>query len=114
MSRLMLLPILPLLLGASPAPPLCRVQAVPSPTQIPGIYTVRVLTTTTLAGQSCPANGYAVVRLEAGRVYPYKTARPGSPALFRGVPWYWEGTWRASSGTTYRFPIPGMLPPWGD
>jgi hypothetical protein len=107
------LPLLALLTSAAPPdPPLCRVTADALPTAVRGIYTVRVSTTTTLAGQPCPPNGYATVRLESGRVYPFKTARPNAPAVFRGIPWYWEGAWRSQSGRTYRFPILGLYAPW--
>ena len=91
--------------------PLCRVEARASP-ELPGIYTVTVSTTTTLTGLPCPANGYAVVRLESGRQYPLTVVTPDRPMRRPGIPWYWRLAWQSISGRLYRVQIPGLAPPF--
>lgn len=92
--------------GTDP-PPLCRVDRSAVPGAIPGTYTVTLRTV-----PDCPPNGYARVRLESGRIYPWRTVTPGHPARYRGVPWWWIGAWESASGRIYRFKIPGMRAPW--
>ena len=91
-----------------PAPPLCRVERFAVPGALPGFYTVVVRTV-----PDCPPDGHAYVRLESGRVYPWREITPGQRVTYKGVPWYWRGAWRAASGIVYRFEIPGMHAPWG-
>ena len=98
--------------SAAPGPPLCRVEANATPSFLLGTYTVQLTTTTTLDGQRCPANGYANVRLESGRVYPWRTVTPGSPTTYYGTPFYWRAAWEAQSGRVYTINIHGLLPPF--
>ena len=109
-----LVPLCALLIGATlslsaaaPDPPLCRVERFAVPGALPGFYTVVVRTV-----PDCPPNGYARVRLESGRIYPWRTVTPDRPARYRGVPWWWVGAWESASGRIYRFKIPGMHAPW--
>ncbi|GGR39741.1 hypothetical protein [Deinococcus ruber] len=92
--------------------PLCRVEAIAVPDETPGLYTVTVQTTTTLQGQPCPADGYALIRLESGRQYPLSAVVPGVPFVRSGIPWYWRVMWRALSGKVYRVLIRGMVSPF--
>ncbi|ULH17333.1 hypothetical protein MF271_19275 (plasmid) [Deinococcus sp. KNUC1210] len=92
--------------------PLCRVEAAAVPDDTPGLYTVTVQTTTTLTGQPCPPDGYALIRLESGRQYPLSAVVPGVPFVRSGIPWYWRVMWRALSGKVYRVPIRGMVSPF--
>lgn len=96
----------PLASGTDP-PPLCRVDRSAVPGAIPGTYTVTLRTV-----PDCPPNGYARVRLESGRIYPWRTVTPDRPARYRGIPWWWMGAWESASGRIYRFKIPGMRAPW--
>lgn len=89
-------------------PPRCRAVAQATPTQAPGIYNVTIST----RPDACPAGGVARVRMESGRIYPWRTIRPGQPTTFRGVPWWWRATWEAQSGKTYTLPT-NMHAPWG-
>ena len=93
--------------AGGPAPPLCRVDRSAVPGAIPGTYTVTLRTV-----PDCPPDGHAYVRLESGRVYPWREITPGQRVTYKGVPWYWRGAWRAASGIVYRFDIPGMRAPW--
>ena len=97
-------------LPSSPSPPLCRVEAQAMPGFLLGTYTVQISTTTTLSGQPCPPDGYANVRLESGRVYPWRTITPGSPTTYYGVPFYWRGGWQSLGGRVYSFVIHGLFP----
>lgn len=100
---------LPALAGVTAlAPVLCRVVATTAPGLTPGTYTVTVQTR-----PECPANGYALVRAESGRIYPWQVVTPQKKSVYRGIPWYWVLTWRAASGKKYTIPTPGMTAPWG-
>jgi hypothetical protein len=114
-----LLPLAVLLVGlvlalapvtSEPAPPLCRVTVAAAPEALPGLYTVAIRTTTTLSGEPCPPTGYAIVRLESGRVYPWASAAPDRPFIRSGVPWYWRASWQARSGRAYPLPL-SLAPP---
>lgn len=100
--------------AAAPAPisPLCRVEARASPDSIPGVFTVTVVTTTTLAGAPCPSDGYAVVRLESGRKYPLTLVTNGQPFVRSGILWYYRLVWEAVSGRLYRVPVRGLESPF--
>ncbi len=100
-----------LVLAQSPAP-LCRVQANATRAGPPGMYTVRVTTTTTLQGAPCPPDGYALVQLESGRIYPVAVVTPDRPFRRAGIPWYWVLTWHATSGKRYPVPIRNFDPPF--
>ncbi|WP_104990849.1 hypothetical protein [Deinococcus sp. NW-56] len=98
-----------LIVQAREAPrPYCRVTAIALPTTTPGQYRVRWETR-----PDCPEGGHAYVRLESGRVYPWREVVKGVPTLSRPVPWYWKSRWRSQSGkATYPLNVPGMLSPW--
>ncbi|GAA4000001.1 hypothetical protein GCM10022631_08730 [Deinococcus rubellus] len=106
----------PLLLGTlllsqpSPSPPfLCRVQAEAAPTYLPGIYDVTIIIRPDLP---CPPDGRAFVRVESGRVYPWREIFPGEPVTYPGVPWWWLASWQALSGKPYHVKVRGLQPPW--
>jgi hypothetical protein len=98
--------------ASSPSPPLCRVEANATPSFLLGTYTIFVKTTTTLNGQPCPADGYANVRLESGRVYPWRTVTPDSPTTYYGTPFYWRAAWESQSGRVYTINIHGLSSPF--
>lgn len=100
--------------AASAAPlaagsPRCRAITEAVQTPMPGIYNVTIST----RPDACPAGGIARVRMESGRIYPWRTITPTSPTTFRGVPCWWRATWEAASGKTYTIPTPGLSCPWG-
>lgn len=91
-----------------PSPP-CRVQANSVRTSLTA-YTVTVS-----VRPGCPSGGQATVRLGGGSNTPWRTVRPGQPAVFTRVPWYWRGDSRVQNGANikiFHFNIPGMVPPW--
>lgn len=105
-----LLVVWPALAGLAVIPPrtLCRVEVVTTPALIAGTYNIKITTR-----PECPPNGYAFVRAESGRIYPWRMVTPGQPATVRGVAWWWRITWQAASGKRYTVPTPGMKAPWG-
>lgn len=93
--------------------PYCQVQAAATPTRISGIYTVTVSVTPT-----CPASGYAEVRLESyiGGMFPrdgwFRITRT-HPLTRSGVPWYWRARVRSQTGlNSFPLVIPGMRSPF--
>jgi hypothetical protein len=97
------------LIGAAPVPdgPRCAVERSAAPDPLaPGLYTVTLTTT------RCAPDGVARVRLQSGRLYPWRTVPAGRSTRYFGVPWYWVGAWEAESGRVYTFRVPGMKPPW--
>jgi hypothetical protein len=102
------LPGLALVAAPTVPPPRCAVERSAVAEPLPGLYTVTLRTVST-----CPPGGYARVRLQSGRVYPWREVKPGRPAVYKGVPWYWRGGWEAASGRVYQFEIPGLVSPWG-
>jgi hypothetical protein len=104
--------------GARPVPtgpPLCQVVASATPESLPGLYTITVETTTAVGGAGpCPPSGYAIVRLESGRVYPWASVGPGRPFVRPGLPWYFRLVWQARSGRTYSVPVRGLTPPFSE
>ena len=89
-------------------PPLCRVTA----TYRPLWWASNLRQITVRLDPACPPDGLARVRLESGRIYPWRTVTPDRPARCRGIPWWWTGAWESASGRIYRFKIPGMHAPW--
>lgn len=87
-------------------PPLCRVEAIATPTFIPGHYTVQVFTV-----PDCPWHGRALVRSESVTLHPWREVRPGQPVIFRGVGWWWRIGWRAASGVVYTVSVPDLHRP---
>lgn len=96
------------LIGAAPVrdAPRCTVERRATPEPITGLYTVTLTTT------RCAPDGIARVRLQSGRIYPWRTVPAGQSTAYTGVPWYWVGAWEAGSGRVYTFKIPGMTAPW--
>lgn len=105
----LLMPVAALTLTQTRPPPvLCRAQASATHAGTPGVHHVTLSTR-----PDCPPGGYARVRMESGRVYPWRVIRPGQPTTFRGVPCWWTARWEAASGRTYIIPTPGLTCPWG-
>lgn len=77
-------------------------------TATPGIYTIYVS-----VKPDCPERGYARVRIESGRVYPWRTLTPTQGTVFRGVPWYHRLSWQAQSGKAWPVVLKIPAPRWG-
>lgn len=96
--------------------PYCDVEARATPTaitRVTGMYTVAVTVAPT-----CPANGYAEVRLESyiGGMFPrdgwFRITRT-HPLVRTGVPWYWRARVRSQTGLdSFPLVIPGMRSPF--